>query len=586
MKKAIFLAASAAFFVSTAHASDVVPNHIRHPLHMAAVKMLAPKSVVRVGATTATVASAATPAPTLAPGGLSNANIIAGLSWSALLGDTATYADNSVQQADIGSTVAGLDSSGNVTAPVNSSLVTVLGGLGNGHRIIDPLHTKLSTKLYYDANEYEFTIENGAAENNTLAIKNTNSCGLAATAFVGYDTPYKRLSEHGAIGWGPCLAYFNQPGYDYLEISRYPYALDGYADDIGKEEPVPFLLQKTGIEIVPYGMNEGWGTVTKGSTSITCVGCTWGAGISAGMLVTTPDQPGVFPVGTTVVSGGGTSTLVVSNAATVDLIDATKGTLFRIGNTEYSQHDWFEDSAMGNLNFWTFGGAKWGAFYGSPFVSFDRNNGRTGFGGEQHPVLPADSKGGVGGNVSGEHPDSSNYGGQNAALNAQVLPGSDSAHNTIANFFGYQNDRLQIRWETSPSRIEYYDANNNMVYWTLYIGVPSGETVGQSKQTAHPVQSITADYTASVPSDCGTTLNVTATVATTVTLPQYMPQGCAIAVIQYGSGAVSLAAGSGASIHYNSGGTPTTGTYSLSGQYAGAHVEYLDQQNIVVTGAL
>ncbi|WP_429956140.1 hypothetical protein ACQW08_04785 [Gluconobacter japonicus] len=118
MKKMIFLAASAAFFVSGVRAADVVPNHIRHPLHAAAVKMLVPKSVVRMGATAATSASSTTSAPTLAPGGLSNANIIAGLSWSALLGDTATYADNSVQQADIGSTVAGLDGSGSVTAPV------------------------------------------------------------------------------------------------------------------------------------------------------------------------------------------------------------------------------------------------------------------------------------------------------------------------------------------------------------------------------------------------------------------------------------------------------------------------------------
>ncbi|KXV20661.1 hypothetical protein [Gluconobacter japonicus] len=123
MKKMIFLAALAAFFVSGACAADVVPNHIRHPLHAAVVKMLAPKSVVRMGATAATAASSSTPAPTLAPGGLSNENLIAGLSWSALLGDTATYADNSVQQTDIGATVAGLDGAGNVTSGVLSGKI-------------------------------------------------------------------------------------------------------------------------------------------------------------------------------------------------------------------------------------------------------------------------------------------------------------------------------------------------------------------------------------------------------------------------------------------------------------------------------
>ncbi|MDI6652747.1 hypothetical protein QMA67_07285 [Gluconobacter japonicus] len=128
MKRAIFLAALAAFFVSGVQAADVVPNHIRHPLHAAAVKVLAPKSVVRMGATAATASSSSKYVPTLAPGGLSNENLIAGLSWSALLGDTATYADNSVQQADIGATVAGLNGSGGVTSP--SVTVLTLPGTG------------------------------------------------------------------------------------------------------------------------------------------------------------------------------------------------------------------------------------------------------------------------------------------------------------------------------------------------------------------------------------------------------------------------------------------------------------------------
>lgn len=65
MKKTIFLAASAAFFVSGACAADVIPNHIRHPLHTATVKMVAPKSVVRMGATAAP-ATSPVPDPTRA----------------------------------------------------------------------------------------------------------------------------------------------------------------------------------------------------------------------------------------------------------------------------------------------------------------------------------------------------------------------------------------------------------------------------------------------------------------------------------------------------------------------------------------
>lgn len=483
--------------------------------------------------------------------------------------------------------IGNLDSNGNIITPINTNIIHIKGDTSSGLRIADPLHTGEETKFYYDANTYEFTIENGASENNSLAFKNTNSCGLAANTYVGYDQQYKRISEHGAIGWGPCLPYYNTTGYDYLEISRYPYAIDGYPDDIGKEAPPAFLLQKTGIEIIPYGSNEDYGTVSKGSSSITCVNCTWAQGIKAGQTIDIPNQPGIFPNGTTVVSGAGTSTLVVSNAALNDLIDPIGGTWVRIGDTEYSQHDWFEDSATGCLNFWTWGGAKFGAFYGKPFVCFERNDGKVGFGGEENPTLPVDALGGVGGNVSGKHPDRTFYGSQNAAINAQVSPGNDNTTNTILNAYGYNLDRLTVRWLTNPSRIEYQDANNNnMPLWTLYVGSPSGGTVGQSKQTAHPVETITGDYTASVPSDCGTTLNVNTTVTTTLTIPTYMPQGCTIGIVQTGTGSVNVTPASGLSIHYNSGGTPQNGVYTMNNQYSGIHLEYLDQTNVIITSGL
>lgn len=141
--KCALLAASAAFFVSAVQASDVVPNHIRHPLHASAVK-----AVVRMGAV-ATTSSAGSYVPLYANGGLSNTNTIAGLSWSALLGDTATYADNSVQQADIGSTVAGLDNSGNVTAPIQTSSA-VIGPTANS-AFIPTLYSYVNPQNIYAA---------------------------------------------------------------------------------------------------------------------------------------------------------------------------------------------------------------------------------------------------------------------------------------------------------------------------------------------------------------------------------------------------------------------------------------------------
>jgi len=171
MKKMIFLAASAAFFVSGVRAADVVPNHIRHPLRAAAVKMLAPKSVVRIGATAATASGSSKYVPTLAPGGLSNANVIAGLSWSAILGDTATYADNSVQQADIGSTVAGLDTTGSVSAPLASG----------GSRIGD-WQTKSTPELFSQG--YESNLMGGVTQMGSGYL--TRSLFLQTDPYTNY----------------------------------------------------------------------------------------------------------------------------------------------------------------------------------------------------------------------------------------------------------------------------------------------------------------------------------------------------------------------------------------------------------------
>ncbi|QDH17389.1 autotransporter outer membrane beta-barrel domain-containing protein [Swingsia samuiensis] len=117
MKKhhSLFAALCLCFASSTSYAGEVVPNHIAHPLHSDEADSSG--LMDRMGnSQPATKAS-----PTLAPGGLSNKNVVSGFpSWSPNLGDIATYADNSVQQADIGSKVAGLDKSGNVTAPVNT----------------------------------------------------------------------------------------------------------------------------------------------------------------------------------------------------------------------------------------------------------------------------------------------------------------------------------------------------------------------------------------------------------------------------------------------------------------------------------
>ncbi|MBS1035393.1 hypothetical protein [Gluconobacter cerinus] len=121
MKHLKFLLAALALPL-IAQAADVVPNHIRHPLRPAS-----PVTVLR-----AAVAENPLYVPTLARGGLSSQNKVMGSDGTPFLDDLWRYADSSVQQADIGTTVPGLDSSGNITAPIATSTSTASAGNAAG----------------------------------------------------------------------------------------------------------------------------------------------------------------------------------------------------------------------------------------------------------------------------------------------------------------------------------------------------------------------------------------------------------------------------------------------------------------------
>lgn len=90
MKHLKFLLAALAMPL-IAQAADVVPNHIRHPLHPAPVT-----TVLR-----AAVAEKPLYVPTLAQGGLSSQNKVVGSDGTPFLDDLWRYADSSVQQADV-----------------------------------------------------------------------------------------------------------------------------------------------------------------------------------------------------------------------------------------------------------------------------------------------------------------------------------------------------------------------------------------------------------------------------------------------------------------------------------------------------
>ncbi|MDL2169838.1 hypothetical protein [Asaia sp. HumB] len=443
-------------------------------------------------------------------------------------------------------------SGGSLTGSVTASGDPTKGGF----IVSDPLQSGMATSLWYDANKGEFTIENSTGLNNALALKTTNANGFAALAFDGPDMAYGGNFEHGAVGWGPGLKYGPDVGYDYFEISRFTY------DATFNRQPVPFIWQTTGTELVPWGMTTAYGIVTKGSASITCAGgCTFPGG--AGQILDTPAEYGLFPAGTTIVSGAGTQTITLSNAALASSASTSTGTYFRFGNAEGSQHDFLVYTPMGNADYYRFGDAKWGNFTNAPFFSIDRVNGRLGVG-NPLPATPLDVSGAILSNVSGVT--SLNAYSGTGALNAQVSPGVAGQKN-ILHAYAVSTNQFNLNWEANPQRIAMQDVNAGANIFEFRM-----DGSWQSQQYAHPVTTVTANTTLSNTAQCGQTVAVNSSSAVTVTVANYTLVGCRITVTQLGTGAVIIAPASGLTL--GSYGTQAqTGPYTVPGQYASAVIE-------------
>lgn len=157
--------------LTSAWATDPVPNHIRHPLH--------PGLADKHGMMRMTVVEKPRYVPTLAPGGLSNQNTITGAAGAPLLDDVWNYADNSVQQDDVGTTVAPLNDSGNMTSPLAAGGPSTIAN-ENGDVVVSfaPRATGLS--------------QDNWAMNNSLLKPNAMVIGGArahmATPIIDYNT--------------------------------------------------------------------------------------------------------------------------------------------------------------------------------------------------------------------------------------------------------------------------------------------------------------------------------------------------------------------------------------------------------------
>jgi hypothetical protein len=84
-------------------------------------------------------------------------------------------------------------------------------------------------------------------------------------------------------------------------------------------------------------------------------------------------------------------------------------------------------------------------------------------------------------------------------------------------------------------------------------------------------------------SDCGTTIIFTGSSSITLTTLNSLQPGCAIAIEQAGAGQVSIAAGTGTSLHSSHGFTKTFGPFAILGLFVDTNVGG-SAADVIITG--
>lgn len=361
------------------------------------------------------------------------------------------------------------DGSGNVTAPIQNKSVTIMDSLVPSFGGLKFEFPSQYGSAY--GNPYEMRILSNAPLNNPIRLENDYPTGLAAFSFAGWDSALGLVHEHMAVGYGAGLPNGADRDYNYIENSCYQTDSSGNGLNSTTCPGADFIIQETGAAYIGVP-NQVYAEFTGGSTSATLYGgATWPDGIN-GQLLDTPVAYGMLVPGTTVVSGAGTATIVMSKPANANTGEAT-GTLTRIGPTEYSQHDSFVFKHMGNIDVFAFICAKWGGYSCGPFLSLDRIRSRVGIN-NPNPAAPLDVKGQIVGNVSGS--DTSESYGVQGAINAQVLPGTPA--NEAFHVYGVGTNQLRVYWNLNPSRLDWVDANASVVPLSLHMDGTADVDIG------------------------------------------------------------------------------------------------------------
>ena len=327
----------------------------------------------------------------------------------------------------------------------------------------------------------EAFIANDAAGLNTFGVLNRNSNGYSA--FIGHqldsDWPFPSAAnnqpyEHFAIGYGANLNLGGSRGVNYWEISRFTGTNDP------KIPPTVAGIQQTG-GVDPTGGTTLNCTFGAGVTTITCPANSLTNGMSVSGANIKP--------GTTLVSGGGTTSLTLSDPTT-----SANNRPVKFANLVYNQHTpmFFgncQSPASCDIDFYT-----WAATpgfvadsYGAPrpYLSLDRINGRVyaglaGLGDRAFATAPL--------NVTHTGP--------------QILHALYAGFNT-----------MRLNWAQNPLRVEFTDGNANFPTFSMYMD-------GTHRSVAHGPLKLATYTVAGLPA-CNATYRDHMAIATDTTAPTY-----------------------------------------------------------------
>ena len=305
----------------------------------------------------------------------------------------------------------------------------------------------------------EVLLQNNKGAVNVLALQNNANGGYSALTARQNDTIFPDAGEsyeHMAIGFG-ALSLGNLPDYglDYLEISRFTNTQNAFIP------PARFALQQTGGVLKTENILAANLTVNSTTATIN------GSGASVGYATVWPANgslvyplaSGFLPADTTVVSGGGTTTAVLSNAAL-----ATNGFVqCQVGTPTYGQYSAMIMQEIGRLDFLSYNNSATGTGPFSPAImTIDRQNGAVAFN-ELDTNIPQALVDINGNEIVGNGDQADRYSNSPAQLNVET------SNSIMFSLLQTGVNALDSVYFASPNRIALKDRNNSVYPLSLDI---------------------------------------------------------------------------------------------------------------------